>query len=210
MDVEASETITKRKWDERNKFIGEFPEQTLAQWTFRDQVSSNFELLSKMRDHQDSAIDNSTKLSPTSRERLAGWSIKDFLDCRLVHKPKMVMLEPSGRGWEPLTRGIEAIALMGGSFGEMITPKLGCRPSCKWASVLTGQDYLVVRHDILQQIRHHFRHSPVCHQPMMTLHRRSPIALFHQIRPLMVTTRLLDRHCQQHCRPDLCLRLRKQ
>lgn len=177
LDLEVSETSIKREWGPDFKSTGHRPEQKLAQWTFRDHVTENFELLAKMRALQDDPIAG-VKVSPSSVERLEGWSFRDLLDCRAELKPKMVILEPSGRGWEPFIRDINAMTLMGGNFGEIITPVSASGTCCTWASVPTSHDLLAVSYNHLKEIADYHRADdfPSHLTPSMQWHQ--PDALF--------------------------------
>jgi hypothetical protein len=170
---EASGPVLKRKWNEHGGFLGEHPEQTLKLWSFRDQVQENFELLAQMLGHQqDPTSGLRTRFS--GKERLEGWSLRDVLNERTVLEPKVVHLEPSGRGWEPFVREINALVLMGGGFGEIITPSPQLSSCCDWSSVPQGHDLLVATYEYLEEIAaarraddfpHHLTPNTLWHQP---------------------------------------------
>jgi len=148
---EASGPVLKRKWDEHGRFLGEHPEQALKIWSFRDQVQENFELLAQMLGHQQDPNPGS-RMRFSGNERLDGWSFRDVLDERIALEPKVVHLEPSGQGWEPFVRKIKALVLMGGGFGEIITPSPQLPYCCNWDKVPQGHDLLVATYEYLDEI----------------------------------------------------------
>lgn len=97
LDIEVSKNDNEWGWDAQGQFLGELPKQVLTQWTFQDQVAANFELLAKMRAHQELSY-TGIKFYAMSLERLEGWSFRDIVCCRREYKPKMIVLEPSARG----------------------------------------------------------------------------------------------------------------
>jgi hypothetical protein len=175
---EASGPILKRNWNEQGGFLGEHPEQTLKLWSFRDQVQENFELLAQMLGHQQDPT-SGLRMRFSGKERLEGWSFRDVLNERTFLEPKVVHLEPSGRGWEPFVREINALVLMGGGFGEIITPGPQLPSCCDWDKVPQGHDLLVATYEYLGEIAaarraddfpRHLTPSTLWHQPDALFH----------------------------------------
>ena len=173
LSEEAGQLTLERKWNDRCKFLGEHPEQTLKLWSFRDQVRENFELLAQMSGYQRDPT-SGLIMTFTGRERLGGWSFRDVLDERTLLEPKMVHLAPSGRGWEPFAREINALVLMGGDFGEIITPSPEITACCNWERMPHGHDLLATTYDYLAEIAEakraddfpfHLTPSILWHQP---------------------------------------------
>lgn len=130
-----------------------------------------------MRALQDDPI-SGVKVSPSSVERLEGWSLRDLLDCRAELKPKMVILEPSGRGWEPFIRNINAMTLMGGNFGEIIAPASATGTCCTWTSVPTSHDLIAVSYNHLKEIAEHHRADDFPNHLTPSIQWHQPGALF--------------------------------
>lgn len=174
---EASAPEVKRNWNEQGGFLGERPEQVLTVWGFRDQVQENFELLAKMSSHQREPTPG-VRMRFSGRERLEGWSFKDVIDERTLLERKTVHLEPSGQGWEPLAREINALVLMGGGFGDVITPSPQVPTCCIWNSVPQGQDFLVTTYDYLKEIAEDKRADDFPRHLTPTILWHQPDALF--------------------------------
>lgn len=174
---EASAPEVKRNWDEQGKFLGERPEQVLKVWGFRDQVQVNFELLTLMSVHQLEPT-SGVKMRFKGSERLEGWSFKDVLDERTPLERKTVYLEPSGQGWEPFAREINALVLMGGGFGDVITPSPQVPTCCIWETVPQGQDLLVTTYNFLKEIAEEKRADDFPSHLTPTILWHQPDALF--------------------------------
>ena len=118
-------------------------------WRFEDLVALNCNYLLKIQEHQNhppSGID----VRFTDRDRLEGWSFCDVVEQQDLMEPRMVYLQPSGRGWSDYTRRVRAITLMGRGFGDLITPASNSEVCSSWKVVPQGRDYLVTTIEILR------------------------------------------------------------
>lgn len=113
-------------------------------------MASNCNYLIKAQEHEmtpPSGVD----IRFTDRDRLEGWSFLDVVEQTAFMKPRIVYLQPSGRGWSNYTRALRAIILMGDGFGELITPRHSEQVCQRWSTVPQGQDYLCTTVQRLRQ-----------------------------------------------------------
>jgi nucleoside phosphorylase len=88
-----------------------------------DRIDQYYNLLEKMLDHQtDITRRHSGKLEKTPRKYLEGWDFEDLSANRDPLHPRLVTLEPAGKGWVDLTRSLQAVTLTGRGFGELVRP----------------------------------------------------------------------------------------
>ncbi|KAG5773510.1 hypothetical protein H9Q73_012054 [Fusarium xylarioides] len=89
----------------------------------RDRIDQYYSLLEKMLDHQADITRRHTG-SPEKmpRKDLEGWDFEDLSANRDPLHPRLVTLEPAGKGWVDLTRDLQAVTLTGSGFVELIRP----------------------------------------------------------------------------------------
>jgi hypothetical protein len=81
-------------------------------WRFRELVREAWHILEQIHDHQNMVMDSpGMPLRFTDREKLEGFEFLDFVSERVL-RPRVIILNPSGRGWVNFTRSIRAIALL--------------------------------------------------------------------------------------------------
>ncbi|KAF5635881.1 nucleoside phosphorylase [Fusarium sp. NRRL 52700] len=89
----------------------------------RDRIDQYYNLLEKMLDHQtDVTRQHTGSLERMPRKHLAGWDFEDLSANRDPLYPRLVTLEPAGKGWVDLVRVLEAVTLTGRGFGELVRP----------------------------------------------------------------------------------------
>ncbi|EMT68829.1 hypothetical protein FOC4_g10004917 [Fusarium odoratissimum] len=99
-------------YPERNGFI-----------VLADRIDQYYNLLEKMLDHQtDIARRHSANLEKMPRKYLEGWDFEDLSANRDPLHPRLVTLDPAGKGWVDLTRALQAVTLTGRGFGELVRP----------------------------------------------------------------------------------------
>ncbi|EXL97681.1 hypothetical protein NOF04DRAFT_6872 [Fusarium oxysporum II5] len=118
-------------YPERNGFI-----------VLADRIDQYYNLLEKMLDHQtDIARRHSANLEKMPRKYLEGWDFEDLSANRDPLHPRLVTLDPAGKGWVDLTRALQAVTLTGRGFGELVRP-VG-PASCETWSQLPRHRYLL-------------------------------------------------------------------
>ncbi|KAF5558855.1 nucleoside phosphorylase [Fusarium phyllophilum] len=108
----------------------------------RDRIDQYYNLLEKMLDHQTHITRRHTgSLEKMPRKDLEGWDFEDLSANRDPLHPRLVTLEPAGKGWVDLTRDLQAVTLTGSGFGELIRPT---GPAlCEYWSQLPRHRYLL-------------------------------------------------------------------
>jgi nucleoside phosphorylase len=108
----------------------------------RDRIDQYYNLLEKMLDHQTDITRRDTEsLRKMPRKDLEGWDFEDLSANRDPLHPRLVTLEPAGKGWVDLTRDLQAVTLTGSGFGELIRP---AGPTlCDYWSQLPKHRYLL-------------------------------------------------------------------
>ncbi|KAF5586317.1 nucleoside phosphorylase [Fusarium pseudocircinatum] len=108
----------------------------------RDRIDQYYNLLEKMLDHQTDITRRDTEsLDKMPRKDLEGWDFEDLSANRDPLYPRLVTLEPAGKGWVGLTRDFQAVTLTGSGFGELIRPT---GPAlCEYWSQLPRHRYLL-------------------------------------------------------------------
>ncbi|CVL13338.1 related to nucleoside phosphorylase [Fusarium proliferatum] len=126
-----SKNLALKLYPEKNGFI-----------TLRDRVDQYYNLLEKMLDHQAYITSRHTgSLEGMPRKNLEGWDFEDLSANRDPLHPRLVTLEPAGKGWVDLTRDLQAVTLAGSGFGELIRP---AGPAlCDYWSQLPRHRYLL-------------------------------------------------------------------
>ncbi|RKL41643.1 hypothetical protein BFJ72_g5535 [Fusarium proliferatum] len=126
-----SKNLALKLYPEKNGFI-----------TLRDRVDQYYNLLEKMLDHQAYITSRYTgSLEGMPRKNLEGWDFEDLSANRDPLYPRLVTLEPAGKGWVDLTRDLQAVTLAGSGFGELIRP---AGPAlCDYWSQLPRHRYLL-------------------------------------------------------------------
>ncbi|KAF4951596.1 hypothetical protein FGADI_7371 [Fusarium gaditjirri] len=107
-----------------------------------DRIDQYYSLLEKMIDHQTDVIRRqSGNLVRLPRKYLEGWDFEDLSANRDPLHPRLVTLEPAGKGWVDLTRDLQAVTLAGRGFGELVRP---AGPTlCEYWSQLPSHRYLL-------------------------------------------------------------------
>ncbi|KAM5519714.1 PFS domain-containing protein [Fusarium oxysporum f. sp. phaseoli] len=122
---------TLKLYPERNGFI-----------VLADRIDQYYNLLEKMLDHQtDITRRHSGNLEKMPRKYLEGWDFEDLSANRDPLHPRLVTLDPAGKGWVDLTRALQAVTLTGRGFGELVRP-VGPAP-CEIWSQLPRHRYLL-------------------------------------------------------------------
>ncbi|KAF5987863.1 nucleoside phosphorylase [Fusarium coicis] len=108
----------------------------------RDRIDQYYNLLEKMLDHQtDITGCDTASLDKMPRKDLEGWDFEDVSANRDPLHPRLVTLEPAGKGWVDLTRDLQAVTLTGSGFGELVRP---AGPTlCDYWSQLPKHRYLL-------------------------------------------------------------------
>ncbi|KAE9374285.1 hypothetical protein N431DRAFT_556628 [Stipitochalara longipes BDJ] len=123
-------------------------------WTYEDLVKETYHILEQIQDRQGQVINSPAIGLPfPGREKLLGFGFMDIVDGQNILLPRVATLKKSGWGWVDFTRSMNAIALLGKGFGDMIQPAEGSNKLCKyWNRVPEGQDYLVACISTLKEI----------------------------------------------------------
>jgi hypothetical protein len=160
--VKAAEKTLKdeRNWgtvlfENRDANFGEST-TTEKRFRFKDLVRNNWHILEQIQDHQyDKLSGPGMPLRFTDRDMLEGFGFVNIVKEERRIRPRVAILESSGRSWVDFTREIAAVTIMGSNFGELIVPNLDpttdsiCR---HWQHVVTGRDYLVAPVSLLKKI----------------------------------------------------------
>ncbi|PNP84098.1 hypothetical protein FNYG_02786 [Fusarium nygamai] len=89
----------------------------------RDRIDQYYNLLEKMLDHQTDITRRDTgSLDKMPRKDLEGWDFEDLSANRDPLNPRLVTLEPAGKGWVDLMRDLQVVTMVGSGFGELIRP----------------------------------------------------------------------------------------
>ncbi|RKK92206.1 hypothetical protein BFJ68_g8637 [Fusarium oxysporum] len=111
-------------YPERNGFI-----------VLADRIDQYYNVLEKMLDHQtDIARRHRGNLGNMPRKYLEGWDFEDLSANRDPLHPRLVTLDPAGKGWVDLTRALQAVTLTGRGFGELVRP-VGPAPCETWSQL---------------------------------------------------------------------------
>lgn len=82
------------------------------------------------------------ELRGTTRPRLEGWSFREVVSGLDNIPSRVIELQPAAEGWIDLCNTMQFPILIGGGFGDLISPSAGCKICPYWTKVPTGQDYL--------------------------------------------------------------------
>ena len=115
-------------------------------WRFEDLVRDTWNILEQIQDHQIKLLtDSKIELRGTLRDQVEGFGFRDIVEGVKLLRPRVAILEPSGKGWVQFSRKIGAITLLGTGFGEIIRPAEDANHLCDtWKLLPKMKDYLAV------------------------------------------------------------------
>lgn len=125
-----------------------------TEWCYQDLVRQTYHILELMHDYQVKALTSPvTNLRLTDRDKLEGFAFMDIVDSTSAIRPRVAILNPSGKGWVDFTRSICAVTLLAKGFGELIKVASNSNRLCRhWQSTPIGQDYLTACISTLSKI----------------------------------------------------------
>ncbi|EAW09016.1 Pfs domain protein [Aspergillus clavatus NRRL 1] len=107
---------------------------------FENQVERFYDLLEKIIDHQQDAVENSRRQGTTvPRAYLEGWDFHELAAEVDPVRARVAILDSIGKSWVDFTRSLNAVTLCGRGFGDIIKPTEGCS---QWARLPKGRYYL--------------------------------------------------------------------
>ena len=123
-------------------------------WQYQDLVRQTWDILTQIRDHQSELlVDPKIELRGTDRPKLEGFGFRDIVEGSNPLKPRVAILQPTGKGWVPFIRSVGAVALLGKGFGELIEPAEDANYLCNmWRNVPKNKDFLAVCTSTLEAI----------------------------------------------------------
>jgi hypothetical protein len=122
-------------------------------WGLKELVQAHWHILEQIQDYQTVQSGPGIPLRFTDRDKLEGFGFVDIVSGEPNIRPRVAILNSSGRGWVDFARKIRAITLMARGLGELMKPSLTSQQLCRtWNHVPKGQDYLAARVCQLRQI----------------------------------------------------------
>ena len=111
-------------------------------YLFEDLVEQHYNTLEQIMEYHSHVVgQNGVNLKARMRKHLEGW---DFIELATDHdpRPRVATLNALGYGWVDFIRSIDAVALFGRGFGDLIWPKEFDGMCPRWRSLPTHKYYL--------------------------------------------------------------------